>query len=174
MPPPSPARVPTPIDDRRLDRVEDQTDEHAREIRDVEREVVELGGKVDALRVGIEAHERLDVTRHDEARASFARLEAGQAALVKSIETMRDQKAAATGELAATERVSMTTRASTIAAIIGGLVTIAGIIYQNAPPIPPAPAPHSGLQQQVEATWQDKRAEEVREDAVEGAVEPPR
>lgn len=130
----------------RISRVEDQTDEQAREIRDVEREVLVLGGKVDALRVGIEAHERLNADRDGTTRASFARLEAGHVALVKAVTDLHADRIAAHGEAHTTQRERIKAWAQVAGAAIAAVVTISGIVYGITQAQPP-PVPGTAYQQ---------------------------
>ena len=150
-------------DRRDVERLRDQTDDHAREIRDAGREISELSGNVSALRVSIEAHERLDTERHTGVMAGIARLEA---AVIDATMAQR----AATGELGITRRAKID---ATVRVVLATLTTVGGIaaaVYGGSQILPAPVAPGTAHQQAVEQTWQGKRAEEVREDAVEGAT----
>lgn len=174
-PPPASGRAATD----RLDRVEEDTIEHRHEIRDMEREIADLGSKVDGLMRSIDGHEKLDAARevaaqerHATVQATLVRLETGQRDMLTAFSGLvvakETTKAAATGELAATSRERIKATTQVVLATLSTVGMIAGLAY-GASQIPLPVAPGTAHQQAVEAKWQDKRAEEMREDAVEGA-----
>ena len=158
------AREPTPIDERRLERVEDDTDEHGLEIRDLDKGLTVLAGKVELLTQGIASHERLDGERDTATKEALRRIE-------EAIKSNATAKAAATGELAETSREKIKATAQVVVATLSTVGLIAGLIY-GAGQMAPAPvAPGTAHQQAAEGAWRDGRAEEKREDAVD-AKEP--